>query len=105
MVELFVAAPDSRKLNKPEKELRAFAKTRLLAPGERQTVEMTVTAADLASFNEKKSAWVTDAGVYRFLVCSSAEKVEAQANVRVDKYVAKVHNVLKPKVKLDLLHR
>lgn len=105
VVELFVAAPDSRRLNKPEKELRAFAKTRLLAPGERQTVEMTVTAADLASFNEKKSAWVTDAGVYRFLVCSSAEKVEAQANVRVDKYVAKVHNVLKPKVKLDLLHR
>ena len=73
---------------------------------QRALCHVTATAScRQCSFNEKKSAWVTDAGVYRFLVCSSAEKVEAQANVRVDKYVAKVHNVLKPKVKLDLLHR
>ena len=63
VVELFVAAPNSKKLNKPEKELRNYAKTRLLKPGESETITMKLSAEDLASFNEKASAWKTDAGV------------------------------------------
>ncbi|MCR5077331.1 MAG: beta-glucosidase [Prevotella sp.] len=105
VVELFVAAPDSRKLNKPVKELRDYAKTALLQPGQTETVTMKVTAADLASFNEKASAWKTDAGTYDFLICSSAEKVEAKVSAKVKASVRKVNNLLKPQVKLNLLHR
>ncbi len=105
VVELFVAAPNSRKANKPEKELRAFTKTRLLQPREKETVTMKVTTAQLASFNIKKSAWITDPGTYRFLICSSASKVEAEAKAKVGKYQQKVHNVLRPQVKLNLLKR
>ena len=105
VVELFVAAPNSKKLNKPEKELRNYAKTRLLKTGESETITMTVKAEDLASFNEKASAWKTDAGVYTFLICSSANDVEAHATAKVKAWTKKVNNVMKPNVKLNLLHR
>ena len=105
VVELFVAAPNSKKLNKPEKELRNYAKTRLLQPGHTETVTMTVKAEDLASFNEKASAWKTDAGLYDFLICSSASDVEAKASANVKAWTKKVNNVMKPNVKLNLLKR
>ena len=105
VVELFVAAPNSKKLNKPEKELRNYAKTRLLQPGESETVTMKLAVQDLASFNEKASAWKTDAGVYTFMICSSANDVEAKATVKVKAWSQKVHNVMKPNVKLNLLKR
>ncbi len=105
VVELFVAAPNSKKLNKPEKELRNYAKTRLLQPGEEETITMKVSTADLASFNEKASAWKTDAGVYTFMICSSANNVEAKATAKVKAWTKKVNNVMKPNVKLNLLKR
>ena len=105
VVELFVAAPNSKKLNKPEKELRNYAKTKLLQPGETETVTMTVATEDLASFNEKASAWKTDAGVYTFMICSSANDVEAKATAKVKAWTKKVNNVMKPNVKLNLLKR
>ena len=105
VVELFVAAPNSKKLNKPEKELRNYAKTRLLQPGQSETVTMKVKTSDLASFNEKASAWKTDAGTYSFLICSSANSVEAKATAKVKAWSKKVNNVMKPNVKLNLLKR
>ena len=105
VVELFVAAPNSKKLNKPEKELRNYAKTRLLQPGQAETVTMTVKTEDLASFNEKASAWKTDAGVYTFMICSSANDVEAQTTAKVNAWTKKVNNVMQPNVKLNLLRR
>ena len=105
VVELFVAAPNSKKLNKPEKELRNYAKTRELQPGQTETVTMQVKVEDLASFNEKASAWKTDAGRYTFLICSSANDIEAKASVNVKAWSKKVNNVMKPNVKLNLLKR
>ena len=105
VVELFVAAPDSKKMNKPEKELRNYAKTKLLQPGEEETITMKVSIEDLASFNEKASAWKTDAGTYTFMICSSVNDVEAKATAKVKGWTKKVHNVMKPNVKLNLLKR
>lgn len=105
VVELFVAAPNSKKLNKPKKELRNYAKTKLLQPGEEETITMKVSTFDLASFNEKTSAWKTDAGVYTFMICSSANDVETKATAKVKAWTKKVNNVMKPNVKLNLLKR
>jgi beta-glucosidase len=66
---------------------------------------MQVKTEDLASFNEKASAWKTDAGRYDFLICSSASTVEAKASAPVKAWTKKVHNVMKPNVKLNLLKR
>ena len=105
VVELFVAAPNAKKANKPEKELRNYAKTKLLQPGETETITMTVSTEDLASFNEKASAWKTDAGVYTFMICSSANDVKAKTTAKIKAWTKKVNNVMKPNVKLNLLHR
>ena len=105
VVELFVAAPNSKKANKPEKELRNYAKTKLLQSGETETITMTVATEDLASFNEKASAWKTDAGIYTFMICSSANDVEAKATAKVKAWTKKANNVMKPNVKLNLLKR
>ena len=66
---------------------------------------MKVRTADLASFDEKASAWKTDAGTYRFMICSSANKIETECPVAVNSYKKKVNNVMKPQVKLNRLHR
>ena len=105
VVELFVAAPNSKKTNKPEKELRNYAKTKLLLPGTTETITMKVTNEDLASFNEKTSSWKTDAGVYTFMICSSANDIEAKATAKVKAWTKKVNNVMKPNTKLNLLKR
>lgn len=64
VVQLYISAPQDGKLRKAPAELKGFAKTRTLAPGESETVSITVTDADLASFDEERSAWVTDKGEY-----------------------------------------
>ena len=66
---------------------------------------MTIKTSDLASFNEKASAWKTDAGVYTFMICSSANSIEAKATAKVKGWSKKVNNVMKPNVKLNLLKR
>ena len=55
VVQLYVNAPKGA-MEKPSRELKAFAKTRLLKAGETEVVEMSIPLADLASFNEKRMA-------------------------------------------------
>ena len=64
-VGLYVSAPAGG-LEKPARELKAFAKTGLLAPGESQTLYFSVDAYGLASFNEEANRWETAAGTYSF---------------------------------------
>ncbi|MBQ5477771.1 MAG: glycoside hydrolase family 3 C-terminal domain-containing protein, partial [Bacteroidaceae bacterium] len=51
VVELYISAPDSKAANKPAKELKAYAKTKNLKPGESETLTLNVAAVDLASFD------------------------------------------------------
>ena len=105
VVELYVAAPDSKAANKPAKELKAFAKTKNLKPGEQETLTMSITADQLASFDEEASAWVVTEGDYQFLVAASVQDVKATLTAAVKNQQTKVHDVMKPVVKLNLLKR
>ena len=95
-VELFVAAPKGQ-LEKPAFELRAFAKTRELKPGESQRVEMTFTNYDLASFDENQSAWVTDSGTYEALFSASATDCRAKTTFKGKASTVKCHDVMRVK--------
>ena len=82
VVQLYVAAPAS-KLDKPAKELKAFAKTAELKPGESQTVSLKLSNSDLASFDEAANAWVVEEGSYKFLVGSSSRDIRLSADADV----------------------
>ena len=84
VVELYVAAPAGG-LEKPAHELKAFAKTKLLAPGESETLTMKVSAYELASFNEEHSAWETAAGTYQVLFGASVTDIRSTASFRIGK--------------------
>lgn len=71
VVEVYVSAP-GKDMDKPARELRGFAKTRKLAPGEAQTVEITIPYESLASFNEKDSRWQVEGGEYKVMVADNA---------------------------------
>ena len=105
VVELYVAAPDSKAANKPAKELKAFAKTKSLKPGENETLTLSITADQLASFDETASAWVVAEGEYQFIVAASAADVKATLTAPVKNQQVKAHDVLKPQTKMNLLHR
>ena len=105
VVELYVAAPRSRELNKPAKELKGFAKTRNLKPGESEILTITVPSMSLASFDEAASEWKVDAGKYEFLLGRSSKDILQRATVDVRAQTKKVSNVLKPQSKLNLLSR
>ncbi|MBR5715272.1 MAG: glycoside hydrolase family 3 C-terminal domain-containing protein [Bacteroidales bacterium] len=77
-VQLYVSAPDGG-LEKPANELKAFAKTRELQPGESQTLTMNVTAYGLSSYNEATQAWETAAGRYTVKFGASVEDIRATA--------------------------
>ena len=105
VVELYTSAPDNKAANKPVKELKAYAKTKLLAPDETETVVMTVKAADLASFDEAASAWVVAAGEYQFLVGASSQDIKATLKATAKAQQTKVNNVMKPQGTMNLLKR
>ncbi len=105
VVELYISAPDNKAANKPVKELKAYAKTRNLKPGEKETVRLLVKTADLASFDEAASAWVVSSGEYEFLVGASSQDIKATLKAEVKGQETKVHNVLKPQVQMNLLKR
>ena len=95
-VQLYVNAPKG-KLEKPENELKAFAKTRLLAPGEKQTLSFDVTNYGLASFDEGTSQWISDPGTYTVKFASSVEDVRSTATYNLKKaFTLKVNDILKP---------
>ena len=95
-VQLYVAAPAGG-LEKPAFELKGFAKTKELAPGETQTLTITVDKYTLASFNEANSAWETAAGTYKVMFGANAADIRATADYKLKKAESwKVNNVLAP---------
>lgn len=71
VVQVYVSAP-GKDMDKPARELKGFAKTRKLNPGESQTVSIAIPYESLASFNEKDSQWQVEAGTYTVMVAKNA---------------------------------
>ncbi len=96
-MEVYLHAP-GKDMNKPAEELKAFAKTGLLQPGETETLQFALTPEDLASFDEERSAWVAEPGTYEVRIGASSLDIRQKFSFTVDqeKVVRKVSNVLAP---------
>ncbi|KAM0752790.1 beta-glucosidase [Meredithblackwellia eburnea MCA 4105] len=63
VLQVYVADPICT-YRRPVKELKAFAKTQLLAPGESQTVTITLDKLSFSYYNDSQMAWVAEAGSF-----------------------------------------
>ena len=102
VAQVYVTAPKGS-IEKPAQELKAFAKTRELQPGEQQVLTMQIPVRMLASFDEAGSQWLTEAGQYTFKIGASSRDIRCTATAKVGRYSEKTTNALAPKVKLNLL--
>jgi beta-glucosidase len=104
VVQLYISAP-SGSMNKPNEELKAFAKTGLLQPGKSQPINFTINSADLASFDTKLTSWVADAGKYTVKIGASSNDIRQTGNFSLPKsiVVEKDHKVLVPQVDIKEL--
>jgi beta-glucosidase len=65
-------------LQRPEKELKAFAKVQL-EPGERKTVTLSLARDALAYYDDLTHEWVAEAGEFEVLVGASSQDIRATA--------------------------
>ena len=64
VLPLYTSKPDGKLEHEP-RSLAAFAKTKKLAPGESETVTLRFNWADIAAFDEGRSAFVLEPGEYQ----------------------------------------
>ena len=102
VAQVYVKAPKG-KLEKPAQELKAFAKTNELQPGESQLLTMSIPVRMLASFDEANSQWLTEAGTYTFNIGNSSRNIAATATLKLGEYTEKTTNALAPQHKLNLM--
>ncbi|MDP2337036.1 MAG: glycoside hydrolase family 3 C-terminal domain-containing protein [Bacteroidota bacterium] len=97
VVQLYLAAPNTE-IEKPVQELKGFAKTKLLQPGESQNLTFELDARSLASFWSGISAWVADKGIYEVRMGASSKDIRLKASFTLpEEMVAeKAHNVMYP---------
>lgn len=93
VVQLYVSAP-GLDMDKPVKELKAFAKTQSIQPGMSQSVTLSFAVNDLASFNEELSSWVVESGDYNIMVGASSRDIRCTMTTHVKGKAWKVNDVL-----------
>lgn len=71
VVMLYYSAPQGV-LGKPSKELGAFVKTGLIAPGDEEEVTLVLNVSQMASYDDtgkiNKSSWILEKGNYKFFI-------------------------------------
>ncbi|MDR0670944.1 MAG: glycoside hydrolase family 3 C-terminal domain-containing protein, partial [Oscillospiraceae bacterium] len=75
VVQVYMSAPDGT-LEKPAKELKGYAKTDELNPGQSQTITIKTPLYWLTSYSEDLEAWILDAGDYDFYIGTSVKQVD-----------------------------
>lgn len=102
VVQVYVGVPVS---TAPKRELRGFAKTRLLAPGEADEIVIRVGVERLASFDPERSAWVIPAGNHAVSAGGNSATAAISGNFKIEKeiVVGKTGKLLTPKREIDEL--
>lgn len=94
VVQLYVAPPLSR-VDRPAKELRAFAKLHL-EPGETTEATMTLSARAFSHFDVERNAFVAEKGRYRLIAAASSTMLRGGIDIDltreiVEKVPARFH--------------
>jgi beta-glucosidase len=82
VVQLYVSDQKSR-LQRPEKELKAFAKVEL-QPGETRSVTMTLDGRDFSFFDSKRDMWIAQSGKFDIKVGSSSRDIHLTETIKLN---------------------
>ncbi len=80
--QVYVTMPQTT-TPRPVKELKAFAKTRLLEPGESEKLSMTIPVDELAVYQEEERGWDIIDGTYTFNVGANVNDIRGKVDVEV----------------------
>ncbi len=75
VAQLYVSAPNG-KLPKEAKSLAAFGKTKVLSPGEKETLELSFDLRSIASYRESDAAYVLEPGDYLLRLGNSSRNTQ-----------------------------
>lgn len=99
---LYFSAPQGS-LGKPAKQLGAFAKTAVIAPGETTEITLTIRIQDMASYDDtgkvKQSAWILEKGTYEFYLgncVTGLTRIEGSYEVAEDTVTLQLSEKLAP---------
>lgn len=94
-------------LEKPYQELAAFEKTRLLKPGEEQSMNIRIPVRTLSSYSESSASWILEEGFWYFRVGNSSRntKIAGAMNVPETIVTEKDKNLFAPDCELEELSR
>jgi beta-glucosidase len=97
VAQLYLSAPNTE-IDKPNEELKAYSKTKLLKPGESQDLTFALDKRSLCSFYSGISAWVADKGEYEVRVGNSSKNILQKATFKLPQRleVEKLNDVLYP---------
>ncbi|WP_433940455.1 glycoside hydrolase family 3 C-terminal domain-containing protein [Paenibacillus lautus] len=89
VVQVYTSAPAGA-LEKPYQELAAFAKTKLLAPGEKEVLRISFPVRAMASYSEREAAWILEAGLYYVRVGNHSRNTQVEAALSLPEAVKTV---------------
>lgn len=84
VVQLYVSDPVSS-LQRPEQELKAFAKTGVLAPGKSETITLRLDRDSFSFYDDKKQAWVAEQGVFCVRIAASSADVRLTGETSLER--------------------
>ncbi len=106
VVQLYLSVPESD-LEKPKMELKAFAKTPELQPGEMIKLSLSLDARSLASYDPNKAAWIAEGGTYTVHIGTSATEIHTQTTFECfeTQVVEQLQTLLQPESPIQELTR
>ena len=106
VVQVYYSAPDGA-LEKPYQELAGYGKTKELAPGGSEILDIAYETGSMASYDPQKAAWVLEKGTYyiRAGVHSRATRVVAALTLEADVITEQLRNKLSLDCEMTLLSR
>ncbi len=82
VVQIYVSKPNSA-VDRPAQELKAFTKTRDLAPGETENLIFEIPVSELRYWDEQGAGWKLENGGYTIKVGASSRDIRSSGDVEI----------------------
>ncbi len=98
VVQLY-SSQQNPSMDKPAVELRGYAKSAELAPGQSQVLTITLPLRYLAAYDEAQCAWVVDADKYTLSLGFSCEDLRVAQHIKIRKPIVEpTSDVMRPEI-------